>query len=106
MTNTPDEKKDTEKMNLINQTDSMSEDEINFSAEVGDVIFESALVKFIASQSQEKVEEFETFISLHVNAEDFMEQLYKQYPAFAEILDEEVQAMNSELNSLTTKDDE
>lgn len=98
MTNLPDENKKEEDNNAQIE---LSEEEAEFAGEIGDIIFESALVRYIARESPEKVEEFETFINLNANAEDLIEKLYEKYPEFGKILDEETLAMKEEIDSFS-----
>ncbi|MEZ4104515.1 MAG: hypothetical protein R3B60_04515 [Candidatus Paceibacterota bacterium] len=79
----------------------LTEEEAEFAGEIGDTIFESALIRYMAGESPETVEEFETFINLNAKAEDLLEKLYEKYPEFGKILDEEALAMKEEIDSFS-----
>ncbi len=71
----------------------------DFMNEVGNLVFQSALMKYIAISSEAEVKEFEAFINLQVNSENFFEGLMT-YPEFGLILKEEAQALNDEMRQL------
>jgi len=72
----------------------------SFMMEVGTLVFQSALMKYLAIEPEEKTREFEVFINLQVNSDNFMIELQKKYPDFTSILEEEMQAFQSEVNEL------
>lgn len=72
-----------------------------FTEEVGTLIFQSALMRYLSSESEEVAREFETYINLQVGSEKFIENLCTKYPNFSEILNFEMLAFKSELESLT-----
>ncbi len=71
-----------------------------FLEEVGTVVFQSALMKYLAVETEEVASEFETFINLQVGSPDFIESLCLKYPSFGEALNEEITAFTAEINSL------
>ncbi len=85
-------------VNQYNYTEIKSTD--LFNSEVGTLIFRSALLKYIASEKEEIVQEFETFINLQVKAEDFIERLCEKYPTFAEVLSSEMKFFSKELSEI------
>ena len=80
--------------------DYQSAEAMMFTEEVGTLVFQSALMKYLASGSDEVTREFETYINLQVGSEKFIENLCTKYPTFGEILNFEMMAFKSELESL------
>ncbi|MBP9836431.1 MAG: hypothetical protein KBC78_01205 [Candidatus Pacebacteria bacterium] len=80
--------------------DYQSAEAMMFTEEVGTLVFQSALMKYLASESDEVTREFETYINLQVGSEKFIENLCTKYPTFGEILNFEMMAFKSELESL------
>ena len=72
----------------------------SFMEEVGTLVFQSALIKYFATNTEEASRKFEVYINLHVGSENFFEGLHTEYPEFEEILETEMQAFRSEINSL------
>jgi len=72
----------------------------SFMEEVGTLVFQSALIKYFASTSEEVSSKFEVFINIHIGSEKFLELLSAEYPEFKEILEEEMLAFRSEVDSL------
>ena len=81
--------------------DFQSAEVMMFTEEVGTLIFQSALMKYLVTESEEVTREFETYINLQIGSESFIENLCTKYPGFAEILNFEMRAFKSELESLT-----
>jgi len=83
--------------NLIQNLE--TEEAENFMNEVGTLVFQSALTKYLAVASEEAVREFETFINLQVNSEKFFENLQNSFPEFGAFLEEEALALNEEMKT-------
>lgn len=71
-----------------------------FMNEVGTLVFQSALMKYLAVTAEDRVREFETFINLQINSNNFFENLQTNYPDFGGFLDEEMKAFHGEVKSL------
>ncbi len=61
-------------------------------AEVGQLVLESALMRYLVVGTEDEVAEFEAFVVRHSEEENFIEQLCAQYSGFEMILKDEVQA--------------
>lgn len=72
-----------------------------FMEEVGTLVFQSALMKYLAIESEKTAREFETFINLNIGSDEFMENLCTNYPLFNEMLNTEMTAFRSEINNFT-----
>ncbi len=72
-----------------------------FMEEVGTLVFQSALMKYLAIESEKTAREFEIFISLNIRSDEFMENLCTKYPLFNEMLNSEMNAFRSEINNFT-----
>ena len=68
-----------------------------FTEEVGTLVFQSALMKYLASEQEETTREFETFVNLQIGSDKFIESLCTRYPKFGEILNEEMAIFVNEL---------
>lgn len=71
-----------------------------YAEEAGTLLFQSALMRFLADITEEEAEEFESFVEKNIQTETFIEVLCDKYPSFKEILDEEMAALTKEMNSL------
>ncbi len=82
----------------------LSEDEQNaFLEEVGTLIFKSTVMRYLSVLSPEQAQVFETFVKVHSESDNFIEELSKQYPEFKILLDEEMEAFNNELGENNTQ---
>lgn len=72
-----------------------------FMEEVGTLVFQSALMKYLAIESEKNAREFETFINLNIGSDKFMENLCTSYPLFNEMLNTEMTSFRSEINNFT-----
>lgn len=70
-----------------------------FLADVGTLIFQSALMRYLALYPDSEVEEFENFIASNVNSDSFLDALCLEYPRFEELLVAEMIAFKSEIIS-------
>ena len=82
-----------------NTDDNIFEEE-QYADEVGAVAFESALIKFLSSQTEYDVVAFNTFIEGSVESDSFLEDLCKAYPEFQKILQEEMLLLQKELDEI------
>lgn len=67
-------------------------------SEVGNLVFQSSLIRYLADATPEQMIIFEKYIKVNADKEDFIEQLCLQYPAFAVIFNDEIEAFQKELN--------
>jgi hypothetical protein len=75
---------------MINNQSQVEEQE--FINEVGTLVFQSAIMVFLATEGESKAEEFEDFVNKNVESNHFMEDLCEHYPEFEKILQEEMLA--------------
>lgn len=68
-----------------------------FLEEVGTLIFQSALMRYLTEKSESEAETFEIFINSNVGLESFVDALCLEYPEFEKILVEEMSAFRSEI---------
>jgi hypothetical protein len=73
-----------------------------YSDELGTLVFQSALMRYLSIQDSEGVATFEGYIDTHVTEENFLSDLCVEYPAFERILMEEMETLQAELQSVTT----
>lgn len=75
-------------------------DEVTYINKVGELVFESALLRFVTEVNDEVANEFETFVKLHLANEDFVELLTNKYPRFAVLLAEEAAVLEAEAEKM------
>ena len=68
--------------------------------EAGDIMFEAALLRYMPGLDELETSAFEQYINDNVVKESFMEDLYRDYPDFGQILDEELNNLKKEFDSL------
>ncbi len=71
-----------------------------FLESVGSVVIESAVLKFMVSLSLEEQQAFESWLETHKEDSDVLEKALETYPLFAEIVQEEMEAFQSETKRL------
>lgn len=76
-------------------------EESAFRDEVGTVIFQSALLRFVAEAEPAVVAGFESYVSTHAEKEDFLVTLAASYPRFQELLTEEASLLEKEMKEYT-----
>lgn len=81
--------------------DGVSEDETAaLIEEVGAVILESAVMRFVVNAEPEEMEAFENIISNEPDVDAALPRLLEHIPRFADILTEEVAAFNMQADAL------
>jgi len=60
--------------------------------EVGQLVFESALMRYLVVGTEAEIEQFESFVASHAEAENFIEEICAEYPGFEMVLKDEVRA--------------
>lgn len=83
------------------QTNNISKEEEVLAEEVGDLVFQSALLQFIATLDEEASKKFEDFMASIADKEDFMELLLTNYPDFGEVLISEAETLEREVKEVT-----
>ena len=72
-------------------------EEEQYAEEVGSVAFESALIKFLSTQTEEAILAFNSYIEARVETETFLKDLCNEYPEFEKLLREEMSLLQKEL---------
>ncbi len=72
------------------------EEQQQFLESVGALVIESAVLKFVVSVMPSEREMFEAWLESHQKSDTLLEEALVAYPAFAEILTEEMEAFQSE----------
>lgn len=70
-----------------------------FLEEVGTLVFQSALMRYLAEHTYNEAETFENFIQSHVASETFVEELCSDYPDFEELLNAEMRSFCREVKN-------
>jgi hypothetical protein len=71
-----------------------------FLESVGSVVIESAVLKFMVSLSLGEQQVFESWLETHKEDSSVLEKALETYPLFAEIVQEEMEAFQSETKRL------
>ena len=89
-------------MTNVNQTsnDSVVNEEEIYAEELGTIVFQSALMKYLVTQDESKATTFNTFIEAYIGTETFLEDLCNEYPEFEKILREEMLLLQKELEEI------
>ena len=85
---------------ILGLPDMSEEEQMQFMEAVGALVIESAVLKFIVSILPAEHEAFEVWLEMHRHDNDLLERALEQYPLFAEILTEEINAFQSEAKRL------
>lgn len=68
------------------------ESQKTFLAEVGILVFQSALMRYMVEHTSAESDMFEKFVQTHANSKTFMDELYADYPEFEELLTAEMRS--------------
>ncbi len=71
------------------------------SEETGRLILQSALMKYIATLSDQEVTAFEEFLEKNLDTEDFLSLVQTTHPDFYQFLEEETAALQQEISTFT-----
>jgi len=83
--------------NLFVFTDNEGDGQKTFLEEVGTLVFQSALMRYLAEQTTSKGDNFENFIQTHVASETFIDELCRDYPEFEKLLNREMESFCNEV---------
>jgi hypothetical protein len=81
---------------ILGLNDMPAEEQQLFLASVGALIIESAVLKYVVGISSELRDEFAVWLEENQKDESLLERSFHVYPAFAEVLTEEMGAFQSE----------
>jgi hypothetical protein len=85
---------------ILGLPDMSEEEQVQFMEAVGSLVIESAVLKFIVSIMPDEREAFEIWLEAHRQDNDLLEKALSDYPLFAEIVTEEIDAFQSEAKRL------
>lgn len=83
--------------NLPDEEITIDED---YAEEIGVLVFQSALMRYVAEQEEARVESFQVYITEYADHEDFMIKLCVEYPDFEHILLDEMITLDRELRAV------
>ncbi|KKT79156.1 MAG: hypothetical protein UW75_C0024G0004 [Parcubacteria group bacterium GW2011_GWF2_44_8] len=86
--------------NLFTFDENKTEEAERFLEEVGTLVFQSALMRYLAAHTDEESSVFEVYVEEHVAQPSFMDDLCLEYPEFENFLKEEMMAFSSDVHSL------
>jgi hypothetical protein len=86
--------------NLFTFDETKSEEAEKFLEEVGTLVFQSALMRYLAAHTDAEAVTFETYVEENVAHPSFMDDLCVEYPEFETFLKEEMMAFASDVQSL------
>lgn len=76
------------------------EDNLLYAEELGTLVFQSALMNYLAGEEEANAKAFENFVEQHVSTESFLEDLCAEYPSFEKLLRAEMIILQQELNEV------
>ncbi len=68
--------------------------------EIGNLVFQSALLRFLVEKEEAEAAEFEKFIEEHADEDDMIVSLFSQYPEFEKVFEEELKNLSKEMSSM------
>lgn len=77
----------------------------DYAEEIGVLVFQSALMRFVAEREESTIASFQVYINENAEQEDFMITLCETYPDFEQILLDEMIILDQELRSVTDQTD-
>ena len=80
--------------------DSPTTEEESYYEELATIVFQSALMRYLASEDEFKAEAFNVFIETHPNPDSFLEDLCNKYPEFEKLLREEMLLLQKEIDEV------
>lgn len=81
----------------------MTTPKTDISQQAGEILLESAILKFLATAEPETKTAFTEFTQSNQDSPSLLQDIEKQFPAFAALLLEEAQHMQSDLASVTSE---
>lgn len=82
--------------NLFVFDDAEGEEQQAFLEEVGTLVFQSALMRYLSDTPDEEAINFEEFVSENVTQESFVNLLCAEYPQFEVLLVQEMKNLSTE----------
>lgn len=95
----------TDQTNQSNLQDLTMEEQQSFAEEMGTLVFQSALMQFLAEADDEVAVNFEDFVEKNVVAENFIDDLCSAYPDFEQILKDEMILLQAEVKEIITDEE-
>lgn len=86
--------------NLPSKEGFTAKEEEAFAGEVGELVFQSALLQFLATLDEEASKGLEDFVEANGGDEDFMEKLFALYPEFEDVLKLEMLTISEEAKEI------
>lgn len=86
--------------NLPSKESFTAKEEEAFAEEVGELVFQSALLQFLATLDEEASKGLEDFVEKTAGDEDFMEKLFILYPEFEDVLKLEMLTISEEAKEI------
>jgi hypothetical protein len=77
---------------LFNFNNPEAEENSEYMEEIGTLVFQSALMMFLAEATPAEAEAFESFIEENISSESFIEELCQKFPEFEKLLSSEMNA--------------
>lgn len=90
----------TDQRALFGLDEMTEEEQAAFLDEVGGIVMESALLRYLTELEPAAQQELEEFIAEHAEDEEFLEELGAAHPRFAELLTEEIAAFKEEAQAV------
>jgi hypothetical protein len=82
---------------LLHLDDLGVEEQAAFLDEVGGLIMESAIVRFLADAPEPVQEAFAEYVAAHGDEEQFLQNVLQVFPEFTTVMAEEIQAFETDM---------
>ncbi|MEZ4195628.1 MAG: hypothetical protein R3B53_04555 [Candidatus Paceibacterota bacterium] len=88
-------------------THGVTDDETqSFAEEMGTLVFQSALMQYLAEADESTATEFENYVEQNVAKESFIDDLCATYSDFEKILKDEIGLLQSEIKEIIPDDED
>ena len=81
---------------LFGFSDMTDEEKAELLDDIGSLIMESSVLRFVATGEEKEVASLEQFLEKHENDDALLEKLLKEFPSFQKIIEEEIVAFKAE----------
>lgn len=83
-------------VDLFHLSEMSEEEKLVFLADLGSLIMESAVLRFLTESDEETAEHFSHIVDAYADKDDLPNILSQSFPAFAAILDEETESFRED----------
>jgi hypothetical protein len=86
--------------NLLELGELSEAEQAQFMDEIGSLVMESAALRFLADLDDSEQKRFTDFIEKRENTADVLTDLLQEFPAFAEVIQEEMTTLEEDMKAM------